>query len=68
MMLEITLMAALKFINVPTWNIMRRNKVERVQYQLFHLISDAKGFVASINSLPVLTMKNERKYNDNLES
>ena len=25
-----------------------------MQYQLFHLISDAKGFVASINSFPVL--------------
>jgi hypothetical protein len=27
-------------------------------YQLFHLISDAKGFVANISSLPVFTNKN----------
>jgi hypothetical protein len=41
--------------NVPALQRIRRNKVVSVQYQLFHLISDAKGFVTSINSLPVLT-------------
>lgn len=60
-MLETTLSAGcISTINVPVWNRIRRIKVERVQYQLFHFTSIAKGFVASINSLPVLTNKNLR--------
>ena len=41
--------------NVPALKRIRRNKVVRVKYQLFHLISDANGLVARINSFPVFT-------------
>lgn len=66
-MLEKILKAGCICKNVPALHRIKRNNVVRVQYQLFHLISDANGFVASINSLPVLTNKNVYKDKNNPE-